>query len=154
MTPEQELKDTIEKIGSAFEAFKSAHTDEVKDLRKGFDDVVKKDMFVKLNSTLDTLIEKKDALEKALDAEKKHTDEIEKKLNRLSLNGSPAAQETEQKNLAIFNGSLKSHAAALSRPLPPDATVEEMKAYSDGFRNFLRKGASSNPCRSSLRAML
>lgn len=143
MTPEQDLKETIEKIGSAFEAFKSAHTDEVKDIRKGFDDVVKKDMFVKLNSTLDTLIEKKDALEKALAAEKSHTDEIEKKLNRLSLNGSPAAQEDEQKNLAIFNGSRKAFAEqygtqASGKNAPAEATVEEMRSYKSAFVKTMR----------------
>lgn len=140
MTTEEQLKSTIDEIGKSVEAFKTAHADEIKDLKKGFDDVVKKDLFVKLNTTIDDLIAKKDTLEKALDDEKKHVDEVEKKLNRLSLNGSPESQEAEQKQLTVFNNSLKAHAAGLSRPLPADATIEEMKAYQIGFRSFLRKG--------------
>jgi septation ring formation regulator EzrA len=52
MTTEEQLKSTIDEIGKSVEAFKTAHADEIKDLKKGFDDVVKKDLFVKLNTTI------------------------------------------------------------------------------------------------------
>lgn len=136
---EVELKETIDKIGKAFEAFKGAHDDELKDLKKGFDDVVKKDMFVKLNATLDTLVEKKDALEKALEAEKKHVDDIEKKLNRVNLGG-PEAQNREHKRIEIFNADLKSHSALCGRQAPADFDADGVKAYRAGFLNFMRKG--------------
>lgn len=136
---EVELKKTIGDIAEAFEAFKTAHATEIKDLKKGFDDVVTKETFVKLNASLDALSEKKTALEKALDAEKKHVDDIEKKLGRMSL-GSPEAEEKQTKLLVDFNRHLKAHAAALNRPLPAEATLDEMKAYKSAFINFLRKG--------------
>lgn len=137
---EEELKSTIDGIGTAVEALRKAQDDQLAEVKKGMADFVTADKLLKLNKSVDELIEAKTKIEKDLDAEKKNSDELEKKLNRLSLNGSPESQEIEQKNLAIFNGSLKSHAASLSRPLPADATVEEMKAYQAGFRSFLRKG--------------
>jgi HK97 family phage major capsid protein len=136
---EIELKKTIGELAAAFEAFKSTHSTEIKDLKKGFDDVVTKETFVKLNADLDKLTEQKTKFEEALKAEKGHVDEIEKKLGRLSL-GSPEAEEKQTKLLAGFNAHLKAHAAQLNRPLPADATADEMKAYKAGFINFLRKG--------------
>lgn len=140
MTPEEELKQTIEKIGTAVETLRKAQDDELKEVKKGMADFVTADKLLKLNKSVDDLIETKSKLEKALDAQTEHNKDLEAKLNRLSLSGTADEAVHEQKMTVLHNRNLKSLAGLLNRPQPADVDVEGMKAYRAGFLNFLRKG--------------
>ena len=137
-----EFKETIDQIGRAVEELKATQEREISELKKGGVTPETKDALNKLNKRIDDLHDLKasaENLEAKFAAEKKHVDELEKRLGRMSL-GTPEAEATQTKLLQRFAAELKSHAAMLSRPLPADPTAEDLKAYQSGFRNFLRKG--------------
>ncbi|MBB6224559.1 phage major capsid protein [Rhizobium leguminosarum] len=88
-------KSAVEQVMSAFEEFKAANDNRLKEIeKKGAADVVLSEKVERINGALDKfekdnqkataeLLETK----KALDDEKKHVDELEEKLNRMSLVG-------------------------------------------------------------------
>ncbi|MGZ2429593.1 phage major capsid protein [Rhizobium redzepovicii] len=88
-------KTAVEQVMSAFEEFKAANDNRLKEIeKKGAADVVLSEKVERINGALDKfekdnqkataeLLETK----KALDDEKKHVDELEEKLNRMSLVG-------------------------------------------------------------------
>lgn len=133
----------IEKLGKTFEDFKQAHDAEIKEIKaKGAVDATTRDKIEKINAALDDLQAKKDAAETAAKAAAKATqdrvDALEKKLNRPGLSTEAAARiEAEIKG---FNATLRGHAAALSRPTPPELGEAEVQAYKAAFSKFLRKG--------------
>jgi HK97 family phage major capsid protein len=140
---EEELKATIDQIGVAVETLRKAQDDELKEVKKGMADFITADKLAKINKSVDDLIDAKSKLEKDIETEKKNSDDLEKKFNRLSLGGSRESQELEQKNLAIFNGSRKAFAEqygtqASGKAAPADATVEEMRAYKSAFIKMTR----------------
>lgn len=137
---EAEVKALFDEQAKTWEAFKATNDNLAKQVKAFGEDAVTKDELKKLNDALDAQAVAAKALEKKLAEEKTASEELEKKFNRLSLAGSPEQRQSEQKNLTIFNGSLKSRAAELGRPLPADATVEEMKSYCEGFKKFIRAG--------------
>jgi HK97 family phage major capsid protein len=87
------MPEAIAEVMSAFEEFKAANDNRLKEIeKKGVADVVLSEKVERINGALDrferdnqkataALLENK----KALDEEKKHVDELEEKLNRLSL---------------------------------------------------------------------
>lgn len=88
-------KSAVEQVMTAFEEFKAANDNRLKEIeKKGVADVVLSEKVERINTALDKfekdnqkataeLLETK----KALDDEKKHVDELEEKLNRMSLVG-------------------------------------------------------------------
>ncbi|AHG45119.1 capsid protein [Rhizobium leguminosarum bv. trifolii CB782] len=88
-------KTAVEQVMSAFEEFKAANDNRIKEIeKKGVADVVLTEKVDRINAAMDKFEDanKKATAElletkKALDDEKKHVDELEEKLNRLSLAG-------------------------------------------------------------------
>jgi HK97 family phage major capsid protein len=135
-----EIKTVLDEQAKTWEEFKSAHAELETQVKKmGAADAVTEEKLKKLNDGMDTLSAAKEAAEKSAKEAKARTDELEAKFNRMNLNGGQNS-EAETKRLAQFNASLKSHAASMQRATPADATFDEMKAYSDGFKSFLRRG--------------
>ena len=95
----------IAEVMTAFEEFKAANDNRLKEIeKKGSADVVLVEKVDRVNAALDKLEgenQKRTAelleTKKALDAEKEHVDELEAALNRLSLKGSsdPAQRKQE-----------------------------------------------------------
>lgn len=135
-----EVKTLFEEQAKTWEAFKATNDELQKQVKKLGEDAVTKDQLKKLNDALDAQGDAAKAMEKKLADEKAASIELEKKFNRLSLNGSPEQREQDAKSLAIFNGSIKSRAIELGRAAPADATLDDMKAYVDGFKKFVRGG--------------
>ncbi|UOK71705.1 phage major capsid protein [Ancylobacter polymorphus] len=100
-------KSGIEQVMSAFEEFKKANDDRIKEIeKKGSADVVLTEKVDRINAAMDkfeTDNQKRTAelleAKKALDDEKKHVDDLEAKLNRLSLaaTANPEARKEELK---------------------------------------------------------
>lgn len=137
---EPEVKAVLDEQAKTWEAFKATNDELQKQVKKLGEDAVTKDMLKNINDALDKNADAAKAIEKKLADERAANEELEKKFNRLSLNGSPEHQEAVEKKLAVFNGAIKSRAVELGRPTPADATVEDMKAYSEGFKSWVRKG--------------
>ena len=116
-------KTAIEQVMTAFEEFKSTNDAAILELKKkGVNDPVVTDKLTKIEATLASfedanqkataaLLEAK----KAAEDEKKHVDELEAKLNRLSLKGSsdPASREEERK--ARANEWLRATVGAITK---------------------------------------
>jgi HK97 family phage major capsid protein len=120
----KDINDLIEKQGKAFEEFKSTHEEQIKELKAGKDDPLIESKLQKINDHLDQLQDQKD--------------EIEKKLNRQKF-FSPS-DDSEEKNLIIFNNERKAAAISSSRPQPADIDAEQYREYKKAFGAFMRKG--------------
>lgn len=113
----------VEQVMTAFEEFKAANDNRLKEIeKKGAADVVLVEKVERINTAMDKfeaenqkrtaeLLEAK----KAAEDEKKHVDELEAKLNRLSLAGSadPATREQERKKRA--NDWLRATVGAITK---------------------------------------
>lgn len=133
-----ELKQVIDDLGRAFEEFKGANEQQLKELSKGVKDALTDEHLRKLNERLDALVEKKDALEAAHKADEDRMDELEKKLNRPGFGGADA--EDQLKGLAAWNIQIKAIARDRGMPTPADASIDEFKAYKRGLEKYIRKG--------------
>jgi HK97 family phage major capsid protein len=138
-----ELKGVFNRIGEAFDAFKKAHDEEVAGIKKGFADVVTADKLVKINESLDKSVEAKAALEAKLEAEKKHIDEIEKKINKLGLTGGNASEVKRELELKELNAVLAGVAADRKRQFTPldqkgfdEYKAAQLKYFREGKENL------------------
>lgn len=132
-----ELKAVFDRIGRAFEEFKKSHDEEVAGIKKGFADVITADKLVKINEALDKGVEAKAALDAKIDAEKKHVDELEKKLNKMGLGNTDQGKRTLE--LKTFNGTLAALAADRKKVFTPlDETG--LEAYKAAFDHYTREG--------------
>lgn len=116
--------EVIAAIGTAFEAFKATHAQEIAELKAGSADFVTSDKLKKLNDELDRLTDIQDRLAT-----------VEKRANRPGVghNGGPAIDPEAE--LKAFNLELK---AATGRDHAVDA--DGYAAYKSGFNAYLRKG--------------
>lgn len=73
-----EVEKIVTELASAFEEFKSTNDASIKEIKRGFADVVREEKLDRLNKALDDLTEAKSAAEKRVD-------ELEAKLNRSTL---------------------------------------------------------------------
>jgi HK97 family phage major capsid protein len=128
----------IAEVMTAFEEFKAANDNRIKEIeKKGTSDVLLTEKVERINGALDKfekdnqkataeLLETK----KALDDEKKHVDELEEKLNRLSLAGSanPAvrAEELKSKVNLWARAVVGAHTIGI-----PNLPAEQQKALAD-----------------------
>ena len=119
-----ELKDVIDKLGHAFEEFKAANDQQIKELKTGKAEAVLNDKVEKLSAALEELQEQKDA--------------IEKKLNRPGFGS--AEDQNEAKTVLQFNRELKAAAALRGDHTPADVTVEQFRQYKSGFLKMVRSG--------------
>lgn len=136
-----ELKAVFDKIGEAFEQFKTTHTAEIAGVKRGFDDVITKEKLANIEKSLDDAIEAKAKFDAAFEVERKEREALEMKLNRLNLSndGEAAVRQVEIKS---FNNELASLNAGRKRGFTAldDAGYDEYKSALD---HYLREGESS-----------
>ena len=133
---------TNDEVMTAFEEFKAANDNRIKEIeKKGSADVVIVDKVDRLEQAIAkheeanqkataTLIEEKTKLRTDLDEEKKHVDELEEKFNRLMLAGAstPEAKTAERKAKHNLWARAVVGAATIGIPNLP---VEQQKALAD-----------------------
>jgi len=129
----EEVKSLIKEQGTAWEEFKSTHAQLEAEVKKlGSADSLTEQKLAKIDAALNAAAEKKEAEERRLDA-------LEKRMNRPGFGrggGDGFDPEAEAKS---FNLLLKSHAAAMNRPAPAEASPEDVAAYKSAFMVALRK---------------
>ena len=133
----QELQALIEAQGKAFEEFKSAHAQELAEVRKATSDVVTTDKLNRISEKLDDLAEQKAAVEQAITAEVKAREALELKVidaERRAVDDPAAAR-----NLDAFNLALKSSRTGRGRQ-HEDLDAEAFGHYAKSFEKFLRFG--------------
>lgn len=136
---DEQIKSALNKIGEAFEGFKSSHDEELAELKKkGVADPILMDRLGKIEKSLDTAVEAKAAIEAAIEAEKKEREELEAKFNRMGISkdGDAGKRELEIKTL---NQVLAAHAASKKETF--EALDEKgFDAYKAAHSRYLRKG--------------
>lgn len=135
MDPVQELKQTCEKIGTAFEEFKAENN---KLIAKGVKDALAEAKLDKLNQAIDDLTGKREDLEKRIKSEAGLREELERKVNKLTIAG--ASDEKEAKLILDWNAQVKSVARARGLADPQDLTSEDYRIYKRAQGVYLRKG--------------
>ncbi|GEC15162.1 phage major capsid protein [Nitrobacter winogradskyi] len=115
-----ELKKLLDEQGATFAAFKSANDEMQAEIKKlGAADATTVEKVEKLNAALD----------KIQDEAKKRADDIETKLNRISLGGGSDADKDEIKAAAQFGAERGEQ-----------VDLEGYRAYKAGFVAYMRKG--------------
>jgi HK97 family phage major capsid protein len=133
----KELKAVFDRIGEAFKAFKDTHDEELKGIKKGLADVVTTDKLTKINEALDKGVEAKAALDAAIAAEKKHVDELERKLNKLGLSNTDEGKQ--QLEIKGFNATLKSVALERGRQFV-ELDAKGYGEYKSAWDHYAREG--------------
>lgn len=109
----------IEKLATAFKAFRDSHEEEIKELKKkGGVDPLLTERLSKIDSDLNAFTEAKSALEAALESEKKEREDLELRLQRHNVKGDGDAAKAELE-LKEFNLALASIAADRKRNFEP-----------------------------------
>jgi HK97 family phage major capsid protein len=141
----------IAEVMTAFEEFKAANDNRLKEIeKKGSADVVLVEKVERVNAALDKLEgenQKRTAelleTKKALDEEKNHVDELEVALNRLSLKGSsdPAQrkQELKEKVETWSRAVVGAHLIGV-----PNLSAEQQKALSDVAAEYKALGIAND----------
>lgn len=130
------LETLLAKQGEAFDAFKKSHDEQIAEIKKGLVDPVLTERIVKIEKSLDSAVEAKAAIERAIQAEKKEREDLEKRLNRHGLkNDDNGRAELE---LKTFNVMLQADSAEKKRPFTP-LDHDGYAAYKSAFNAFLRK---------------
>lgn len=136
---DNEIKTLLEQQGAAFDAFKTTLKEVEGEVKKlGGADTVLTDRLGKIEVALDKAVEGKAAFEAAIAAEKKHVDDIEKRLNKEGIkgNGEGAVLELEVKT---FNATLLAGAKAAGRSFDP-MDVKSYGEYKAAFNHWFREG--------------
>lgn len=120
MAMDAETKTLFDEQAKTWEEFKSKNDELVKQVDKLKTDAVTKDEQKKLNEAMDAIGDK-------IAEAKKRSDEIEAKMNRLSLGG---GSEAEGKRVEDYR---RYFAKA-------DASLQDVNEYKDAFEGFVRKG--------------
>jgi HK97 family phage major capsid protein len=129
----EKMSALITEQGAAFEAFKAAHAEEIKKA-----DAVTAEKLAKIETSLDTAVEAKAALEAKLAAERKEREALELRLTRLPGLGGSKADDKFDLELKSANHMFKGIAADQKRPFEL-LTAESYLAYKQAFNSFLRK---------------
>jgi HK97 family phage major capsid protein len=134
-----ELKAVFDRIGEAFNEFKKAHEEEIKGVKKGFDDVITKDKLKKVEDALDAGIETQTKFDAALKAEAKEREELELKLGRMNLSGHSEESARREVEIKSFNDQLAGLNAGRNRAFTPlDGAGYD--AYKSAQDHYLREG--------------
>lgn len=134
----KEINAVVEELGTAFEEFKAAHTQQLAEIKAGRgNEAVLNDKIERLGARMDELQAQKDALET--------------KFNRPNMGGDEVSVD-ERKALAAMNVEIKAAAASAGRPQPQDIDLDSFRAYKRGFAEWARKGerALDEACRKAL----
>lgn len=134
MTIEQELKDAIDGIGRRFEEFKKENDSQIK---KGVRDAIAEAKLDALSQSIDDLTGKKEDLEKRMKSEADLREELERKVNMLSVTAK--TDDIEQKAISDFNIQVKAVARSRGLATPGDIDVQGFRAYKSAFDNMMRK---------------
>jgi predicted RNase H-like nuclease (RuvC/YqgF family) len=94
----------IEKIGTAFAEFRKSHDEQIKELKEGKADPVLTERLGKIEKSLETAQEAKNALEASIAAEKKEREDLELRLQRMNVKGDGDAAKAELE-LKTFNAT-------------------------------------------------
>jgi HK97 family phage major capsid protein len=118
-----ELKKIIEDQGRAWEEFKTEHTRQLSEVKKGVNDPDRESRLVKISARLDELQEQKDRIEKIL--------------NRPNLGDdkSTADLDLEVKGFNAYRKSFSPNGQSVA-----DLSTEQYVAYKNAFWKFFRKG--------------
>lgn len=149
MEPIQELKETLDKLGTAFGEYKSemdkvianSKPDTLKaTIGAEVKDILQKSKLDNIQQTLDDLTGKRDDLEKRIKSEKEEREELERKFNLLRVSPNKPLDDKEEKARVEFNMQVKSHARRLERSAPADFSIDEYRAYKNAINAYFRKG--------------
>lgn len=149
MEPIQELKETLDKLGTAFGEYKSemdkvianSKPDTLKaTIGAEVKDILQKAKLENIQQTLDDLTGKRDDLEKRIKLEKEERETLERKFNLLRAQGDKPLDDKEEKARVDFNIQVKSHAIKMGRAQPADFTIDEYRAYKNACNAYFRKG--------------
>jgi HK97 family phage major capsid protein len=144
----EQLNETCQKLGTAFQEFKTEYDRQFLEVKgdnlKRTVGVVVKDALAeaKLNNiqqTLDDLTGKRDDLEKRLKKEAEEREELERKVNMLRVTNAPV-DDKEEKAREQFHIQVKSLAKANSRSEPAEFSIEQYRAYKSAINAYFRKG--------------
>lgn len=126
-----EFKTLIDQQGAAFDAFKATH-EELKS-----NDSLTAEKLARIETALDGAVEGKAALESAFAAERKEREELELRINREGIKGSPesAKRELEIKDFNVVLASIAVERKQAFTPLDAGGYDE----YKSAFGAFLRK---------------
>lgn len=138
----KKVSDTVKDLGKDFEAFKDAHKDEVKQLKKGSVDVITEEKVKKIDTSLHDLVEAKTALERMIETEKKEREALELRIQKLgrASKGRDVDAELKQFNL-LLDQNVKSRGASFSGSFTP-LDESGLDSYKSAFVNFMRKAAN------------
>lgn len=149
MEPIQELKQTLDQLGTAVHEFRSEYDKlfaEVKgsNLRATIGvevkDILAKAKLDNVQQQIDDLTGKRDDLEKRIKAEAAEREELERKLNLLRAQSGKPVDDKEEKARVEFNEHVKSHAIRLQRPIPNEFSIDEYRSYKNAVKSYLKKG--------------
>lgn len=133
MDLQTELKEAIEGIGKRFEEFK---TENNKLIAKGVSDALAEAKLSNLSQDIDDLTGKKEDIEKRIKAEADLREDLERKVNKLSVSGKDGAPDLSVETKG-FNDSRKSFATGQIA----DITVEQYLEYKAAYWQLMRKGS-------------
>jgi HK97 family phage major capsid protein len=138
------MSDNIETLlnrqGEAFDAFKAAHAEEIKELKaKGVADPVLIERMSKIEGSLDKAIEGRNALDAAIKAEKKEREELELKLGRMNLAGHSDESAKREVEIKSFNDTLKGVNSGRNRAFQA-LDGKAYDAYKSAQEHYLREG--------------
>lgn len=128
-----EFKSLIEDQGKALDAFKSTIETELKG-KLGKDDPIVTEKLSKIEKSLDDAVEGKAKLEAAIEAERKEREDLEKRINREGVKGTPDAAKRVLE-IKDFNTVLQANAADRGKSFTPldEAGYDAYKAAADHY---------------------
>lgn len=133
MTDMTEFKSLLDKQGEAFEAFKQTH-DELKK-----NDALTSEKLTKIENALDAAVEAKDALERAVKAERKEREELEARINRMGVKATSEDGAKRELEVKEFNHVLNANAAARGRSVAP-LDEKGYDEYKTAWNKWFREG--------------
>lgn len=131
-----EIKTLLEQQGTAFDAFKKSHDEELAEIKKGIKDPVLMERMGKIEKSLDAAVEGKAAFEAKLKAEVKEREDLELRLSKL---GRIGGDEKKAADVADFRKLIQTAAAERKRAAP-DMDEKAYDAYQQAQSKFLREG--------------
>lgn len=132
-----QLKAAFDQIGKAFEEFKTSHTEQVKEIKKGLADPVLTERLTKIEKSLDAAVEAKAAIEAKFATEAKEREALEAKLNLAALTG--GKPEDAAAELKAFNATMAGIASERKRSFAP-IDAEGYAGYKAAYGKYLREG--------------
>lgn len=137
------LETLLTKQGEAFDAFKKSHDEQIAELKKAAStDPVLVERLSKIEKSLDSAVEAKASLDRAIDVERKEREALEARINREGIKANSADEAKRLIELKDFNAALFDHSKSRGKSFE----ALDTKGY-DEYRKaqdkFLREGKES-----------